>query len=404
MNDESIKIMNKSFNLLDERRATLLQDERTIKLKERVKKIREKSVEQLPLLLEKAQENLQNNGIEVILAKDHEEARDAIYQLVKNESMVAKSKSNTAGEIQLTEYLETKDVEVVETDLGDRIVQFDKSHPTHPIGPACHLNMNKIAEIVSDKFKKEVKAEPRAILDTVKNDILEKIPQCKVGITGANSIAAEDGSLLMVHNEGNISLLTMMDLHIVLASIDKLVPTLEEAVSVVKLETIYATGKTVPAYMNVISSPSKTADIEQILLKDMYGAKRVVLVLLDNGRSNALLEKKECLWCIGCGACIVNCPVYTTLGPDFGYLRHLGGRGIVLSHFIDSDEVCYDSGLYKCTLCGLCTVECPVEMPINEMLEDLRRESVKKSIYPDKHGEIKNNLKKSRSPFKGQSK
>ncbi|MCC7551948.1 MAG: LUD domain-containing protein [Methanobacterium sp.] len=400
MNDSSIKIMNKSFNILDKRRATLLQDEATIKLKERVKNIRENSVEHISPLLEKAQEKLQENGIEVILAKDAEVARQTIYQLVKEEDLVAKSKSNTAGEIQLTEYLESKEVKVLETDLGDRIVQFDASRPTHPIGPACHLDMGKISEIVSDRFQREVKAEPRAIMDSVKKDILEKIPQCKVGITGANSVAAEDGSLLMVHNEGNISLLTMLDLHIVLVGIDKLVPTLEDAVSVVKLETIYATGKTVPAYMNVVSSPSKTADIEQILLKDMYGAKKVVVIFLDNGRSKALKEKKECLWCIGCGACIVNCPVYTTLGPDFGYLRHLGGRGIVLSYFIDNDEVCYDSGLFKCTLCGLCTVECPMEIATNNMLEDLRSESVKKGIYPEKHGEIKENIKKRGSPFK----
>ena len=398
MNNNAIKIMNRSFNILDDRRATLLQNEATIKLKGRVKKIRENSIEHLYSLQEKACENLEKNGIEVIIAKDAEEARKIIYQLVEKENIVAKSKSNTAGEIQLSEYLETKDVEVLETDLGDRIVQFHKSHPTHPIGPACHLNMEQIAEIVSRKFKKEVKVEPRAILDVVKEDIMEKISKCKVGITGANSVAAEDGSLLMVHNEGNISLLTLLDLHIVLVGIDKLVPTLEDAMSVVKLETIYATGKTVPAYMNVISSPSKTADIEQIILKDMYGAKRVVVVFLDNGRSQTLHENPECLWCIGCGACIVNCPVYTTLGPEFGYLRHLGGRGIVLSHFIDSN-VSYDSGLYKCTLCGQCTVECPVEIPINDMLEDIRRKSVKEGIYPEKHGEIRNNLKKSGSPF-----
>lgn len=400
MKESSIKIMNRSFNILDKRRATLLKDERTVNLKERVKKIRENSVEHLSSLLEKAQENLQENGIEVFMVKDADEAKDVIYQLVKKENIVAKSKSNTAGEIQLTEFLENKNIEVLETDLGDRIVQFDGSHPTHPIGPACHLDMNMIAKIVSDEFQKEVKAEPRAILEAVKKDIMEKIPHCKVGITGANSVAAEDGSLLMVHNEGNISLLTMLDLHIVLVGIDKLVPTLEDAVSVVKLETIYATGKTVPAYMNVVSSPSKTADIEQILLKDMYGAQRVVVVLLDNGRTKVLQEKKECLWCIGCGACIVNCPVYTTLGPEFGYLRHLGGRGIVLSRYIHNDKVCYDSGLYKCTLCGQCTTECPVEIPINDMLEDLRKNSVNNGLYPEKHVKIKNNLKKSRSPFK----
>lgn len=399
MNDPSLKIMNRSFGILNKRRSALLEDERTLDLKERVKKIREYSVEHLSTLLEKARETLENNGIEVIMAHDAEEAREAIYQLVKDEDLVAKSKSNTAGEIQLTEYLKEQGVDVLETDLGDRIVQLHQSNPTHPIGPACHLDMEIISKILSQEFKKNIETEPRAILDAVKSDIMEKIPQCRVGITGANSVAAEDGSLLMVHNEGNISLLTLLDLHIVVVGIDKLVPTLEDAISVVKLETIYASGKTVPAYMNVVSSPSKTADIEQIILKDMYGAKRVVVVFLDNGRTEAIQEKKECLWCIGCGACIVNCPVYTTLGPEFGYLRHLGGRGVVLSHYIHDKDVCFDSGLFKCTLCGQCTVECPMEIPVNRMLEELREESVKENIYPEKHGIIKDNLKKRRSPF-----
>jgi len=399
MNKSQLTIMNRSFTKLNQRREALLQDETTINLKERVKKIRSNSIKQLSLLLEKAGKNLIDNGIEVIYAGNAEEAKISIYQLVKNEDTIAKSKSNTAGEIKLTEYLEKNGIEVLETDLGDRIVQFDKSRPTHPIGPACHLDMKNISKIISSEFGREIQAEPTAILEAVKTDILEKITHCNVGITGANSVAAEDGSLVMVHNEGNISLLTMMDLHIILVGIDKLVPTVEDAISVVKLETIYATGKKVPAYMNVISSPSKTADIEQIILKDMYGAKRVVVVFLDNGRTRALEEKEECLWCIGCGACIVNCPVYTTIGPEFGYLRHLGGKGIVLSHFIDG-EVSYDSGLYKCTLCGQCTVECPVEIPINDMLEDLRKESVKEGIYPEEHGEILDNLKKSGTPFK----
>ncbi|MFA0832542.1 MAG: LUD domain-containing protein [Methanobacterium formicicum] len=399
MDKSQLTIMNRSFTKLNQRREVLLQDETTINLKERVKKIRTNSIKQLSLLLEKAEKNMIDNGIEVIIAKNGDEAREAIHQLVKTEDLIAKSKSNTAGEIKLTEYLEENGIEVLETDLGDRIVQFDKSRPTHPIGPACHLDMKNISKIISSEFEREIEAEPTAILDAVKTDILQKITHCSVGITGANSVAAEDGSLVMVHNEGNISLLTMMDLHIILVGIDKLVPTVEDAISVVKLETIYATGKKVPAYMNVISSPSKTADIEQIILKDMYGAKRVVVVFLDNGRTQALEEKEKCLWCIGCGACIVNCPVYTTLGPEFGYLRHLGGKGIVLSHFIDG-EVSYDSGLYKCTLCGQCTMECPVEIPINDMLEDLRKESVKEGKYPEEHGNIRNNIKKSGTPFK----
>ncbi|MDD3985465.1 MAG: 4Fe-4S dicluster domain-containing protein [Methanobacterium sp.] len=124
--------------------------------------------------------------------------------------------------------------------------------------------------------------------------------------------------------------------------------------------------------MNVISSPSKTADIEQILLKDMYGARRVVLILLDNGRRKAIKENGECFLCIGCGSCIVTCPIYTTIGYEFGYKRHLGGRGVILSSIIEGNKSCFDSGLFTCTLCGLCTVECPMGIKINQFINKLR--------------------------------
>lgn len=257
-----------------------------------LKKIREFSVNNLKELIDIAINNFKNNGMEVIFAKNQIEALDSIYNIVREEKIVSKSKSNTINEIGLSESLENKGIEIVETDLGDRIVQIDpgSSGPSHPIGPAAHLDMQQIAKIASKKFNKEIKPEPREILDIIKRDVLERLSKCSIGITGANSVAAYDGALLMVHNEGNISLVSMKDIHIVVVGIDKLVRTVEEAISVVKLETIFATGKKIPAYMNLISSPSKTADIEQILLKDMYGAKRVIVILLDNGRSKLLEE------------------------------------------------------------------------------------------------------------------
>jgi len=204
----------------------------------------------------------------------------------------------------------------------------------------------------------------------------------------------------MVHNEGNISMLSLLDVHIILVGIDKVVATLEDAVSVVKLETIYATGKKTPAYMNVVSSPSKTADIEQELLKDMYGARRVVVVFLDNGRRKVLEEGGESLTCIGCGSCIVNCPVYRVSGPDFGYRRHLGGRGVVLSRYLEDDQTCTDSGLFKCTLCGNCTRECPLEIPTNQILELLRRECVEGGLQKEEHQVIRDNIKKRGSAYR----
>ena len=403
MDKTKLDAMRRSFDIIETRKKKLLTDEneRISKLRERVKEIRKYSIENLEELIETAKTRFLENGMEVIFAENSHVALNEIYKIIKDESIIAKSKSNNVNEIGLSAFLKSKGIEIVETDLGDRIVQMDPESygPSHPIGPAAHLNMQQIAQIASKNFGVEVKPEPKSILDIFKADIIERLSNCNVGITGANSAAAEDGALIMVHNEGNISLVSMKDTHIVVVGIDKLVRTVEESISVVKLETIFATGKNIPAYMNVITSPSKTADIEQVLLKDMYGAKRVIVILLDNGRSKALKENAECLLCIGCGSCIVSCPVYSVTGSDFGYKGYLGGRGVILSQFIKDSKTCFDSGLFKCTLCGLCTFECPVSIKTNKMMEELREESVKSGICPDQHHETTEKIKKQGSPF-----
>ncbi len=195
MNESEIQAMNNSFKILHERRRNLLDNDETRELKERVKKIREYSINHLEELKVEAVEKLQDNGIEVVYADDSAEALKAIYDLVKDEECVAKSKSNTASEIGITDFFQDKGIKLVETDLGDRIVQFTaKKKSSHPIGPAAHLSLEEIAQIIREEFNREVKSDPQEILDIVKQDVLDGISHCKVGITGANSLAAEDGS------------------------------------------------------------------------------------------------------------------------------------------------------------------------------------------------------------------
>ncbi len=403
MEESRLNAMKRSFSILEDRKKRLFRDDYECinELSDRVKSIRKYSISNLEELIKKAEKRFTENDIEVIFAESADKALDEIYKIVKDEPIIGKSKSNTVNEIGLSTFLMNKGIELVETDLGDRIIQLDEETkgPSHPIGPAAHLNIKEIARIASQKFGEFIAPEARAILDALKNDVTKRLSKCNVGITGANSIAAEDGSLIMVHNEGNINIVSMKEIHIVVAGIDKLVRSVEDAISVVKLETIFATGKKVPAYMNVISSPSKTADIEQILLKGMYGPKRVILILLDNGRREALKEYDECLLCIGCGSCIVSCPVYNVTGYEFGYRGYLGGRGITFSRFITDNQTCFDSGLFQCTECGLCTLECPVNIKTNEIIERLRRESVEKGKYPKKHLETAERIKEKGSPF-----
>ena len=398
MNDKELETMRKSFNTVKNRSDRLKNSPNVKKLQKRVQKIKKES--DYPYLINLAIENLENNGIEVFNASDSKEACDIIYKLVKDipNKKIAKSKSNTLGEINFKDFIEDKGFEVIETDLGDRILQLKETDkgPVHPTGPASHLNVNDISEIINKSKKISLKAEPEEIMEFIRDDVLSEIETSEIGISGANALAAEEGSLVLVHNEGNISLVSSKKLHILVVGIDKIVETIEDAISLVKLETVFATGKYLTSYVNIISGPSKTADIEKKLLKNMYGAHEVIVILLDNGRSEAI---KECLYCIGCGNCLIHCPVYNAVGNEFGFKNYLGGRGVAMSKFIEDDETSFNSGLFMCTLCGLCTLNCPTSIPTNEIIENIRKSSNESGFYPKIHGTISKNIKNKGSPF-----
>ncbi len=400
MKPSELETMRKSFNTVKKRSNSIKDSQSTKRLVSRVREIKKYSIENNEELFNQAVESFKRNDIDVRMADTSEDALKIIDDLLDEYGarVVAKAKSNTLGEINLKSHLADREIDVVETDLGDRILQLKKTDnkPVHPTGPASHLNVSNIAGIVNESLDVNVNPKPREIMEVVRSDVLNRLKNANVGISGANAIASEEGSCVMVHNEGNISIVSLKDLHIIVAGIDKIVPSLEDAISIVKLETIFATGNYVTSYMNVISGPSKTADIEKKLLKNMYGAEKVVLILLDNGRSHAT---PECLYCIGCGNCVVHCPVYNAVGNEFGFNNYLGGRGVAMSKFIEDDETCFDSGLYMCTLCGLCTLNCPVAIPTNEIIENMRKLSTEVGFYPKAHGKIKDNVSKNDSPY-----
>ena len=408
MKEEEIESMRKVFNNLKKRIEPLTKSPKIQVLQKRVIDIRKDAIDNNDSLIEAAKKSFKDNDIDLFIANDDEEARKILLDLIneeiessdinRNDVYIAKSKSNTLREIDATEFLEKNGINIVETDLGDRILQLKKedNSPVHPTGPASHLTVNDIARIVNESLDLDLPAVPRPIMEAVRADVLSLLDKSYIGISGSNSVAAEDGSILMIHNEGNISLVQNKKLHIIVAGIDKLVPFVEDCVSVAKLETAFATGQPMTSYMNIVSGPSKTADIEKKLLKNMYGAERVALILLDNGRKEAI---KECLWCIGCGNCIVSCPVYNIVGNEFGYHSYLGGRGVAMSRYLKSNKESVDSGLYMCTLCGMCTENCPVLTPTNEIIEDLRNKTQKEGLSRDQYKKIRDNIKEKGSPY-----
>ena len=408
MKEEEIESMRRIFNNLKKKIEPLAESPKIQALQERVIDIRKDAIENNEELIAIAKERFKENDIDCFYAKDEEEARKILLDLIneeiessdldKDEIFIAKSKSNTLREINATEFLESHGMKIIETDLGDRILQLkkDDNSPVHPTGPASHLTVHDIADIVNEAMDLDLPPVPRPIMEAVRADVLNLLHMSYIGISGSNSIAAEDGAILMVHNEGNISLVQNKKLHIVVAGIDKLVPFVEDSVSIAKLETAYATGKPLTSYMNIVAGPSKTADIEKKLLKNMYGAERVAVILLDNGRNEAI---KECLWCIGCGNCIVSCPVYNVVGNKFGYHSYLGGRGVAMSKYLRDNQVSVDSGLYMCTLCGMCTDNCPVLTPTYEIIEDLRNTTQKDGLSRDQHKRIRDNIRDNGTPY-----
>jgi L-lactate dehydrogenase complex protein LldG len=400
MEDRELKQMKKSFKHLHERFEKIINKPETRRLQERVINIRTSAIENNEELHEEVKKSFKRNGIDLFEAKDGDEAikimTDLINEYDPENKMLIKSKSNTMGEISARKNLEENGINVIETDLGDRILQLKQTdnRPVHNTGPASHLSVEQIAEIVNDALDTDLGPVHKDIMETVRADVLSYVDDAKVGVTGANAIAAYDGSIAIVHNENNVAYASSRKLHIVLAGIDKLVPEIEDAVSICKLESVFGTGSPISSYINIISGPSKTADIEKKLLKPMYGAERVVVILLDNGRSKA---KDECLWCINCGNCVVACPVYNVVGNEFGFNYYLGGHGIALSRYLNENEEKDDKKLYMCTLCGMCTYNCPVATPTNELIEDLRSKTNHKM---DTHRKIKDNISHKGSPYK----
>lgn len=352
-----------------------------------------------PSYVKKAIERLEENGIRVIVARDSQEARELVLEELEGETLLVKSKSNVTKEIDLTPYLESMGVEVIETDAGDRIVQLSGQKPIHPTGPAANFTRYEVASILEKHLGRGVDSDPGSLTVTIREEIADYISRAKVGLTGANFIAAEEGAMVIVHNEGNISLCARRPTkHIVVSAMEKVVPNLVEAMNLVKLQVFYGTASLTSSFVDVIAAPSRTADIEKQLFYGMHGPKEIVLILVDSGRST--IEDREVMYCINCGACLLQCPVYDIMGSDFGGHAYLGGRGVCYSAELDGLEEAVEGGLTLCTNCGLCTEVCPVKIDTPRMMRSLRKRANEKGVLPlPGHEELIRNISKSGNPW-----
>jgi L-lactate dehydrogenase complex protein LldF len=334
-------------------------------IKEKASEIRARNISNCQALWTKAIENLTGRGVIVHAADNKDEAVDIFLKLTTGRTRIVKSKSNIVDELGLD-----SDRNITPTDIGDWLVKQMGIGKCHPINPAAYVSIEEIAGLLRTKSIPVAKT-PEGIVKSIKLLIREEILNAEVGLSGANFVTSE-GHIVLVENEGNISLVTHLPRkHIVFAGINKIVETLEEAMTLAKCLALYGSPQKATAYINIISSASKTRDIQKVLVHGAQGPEEVHLVIVDNNRKQLLADKleKTALYCINCGSCLFYCPAYRVLGNNFS-ADQIGGCGIVLAPV----ERIRPAVLFSCFGCEACEEACPVGVEVFPIMKRLRRQ------------------------------
>ena len=345
--------------------------------RERAKNIKWRAIETLDQQLEAFEKNFSNRGGKVIWAENSQQALDEILNICKqkNCTSVVKSKSMVTEEIHLNDFLAKHNIESVETDLGEYIQQLDGEAPYHIVTPAMHKSKEDVAKLFAEKLGTDPKLTPAELTQVARKNLRVKYVQAEVGITGANFIISDTGSIAVTENEGNGRLsCAFPKTHIVIVGIEKIIPSIIDLALFWPLLATYGTGQKVTVYNTIVSGPKQVNEPDGP--EDMY------VILLDNNRTNILsnVKQRESLYCIRCGACLNACPIYKNIGGHAYGTTYSGPIGSVISpHLRGMDEFKHLS--YASSLCGNCTEVCAVKINLHELLLENRNESVEQGLH-----------------------
>lgn len=342
--------------------------------------IREHVLENLDFYLTQLSDNVIENGGHVFFAQTAEEASAYIERVAqaKDAKKVVKSKSMVTEEIDLNAALERQGINVVETDLGEYILQIDDHDaPSHIVAPAIHKSREQVQQIFKDKIGYQGSENPAEMTRFVRDHIRQDFVNADIGITGCNFAVAESGSIALVTNEGNARLATALPkTHIAVMGMERLVPTFEELDVMVTLLCRSAVGLPLTGYVTVLTGPKEAEQTD--------GPEEFHLVILDNGRSDILAsEFKSILRCIRCAACANTCPAYRHIGGQSYGSIYSGPIGAVLSPLLGGYQDFQDLP-YACSLCTACNDVCPVKIPLAELLLKHRQIIAESKLTPIK--------------------
>jgi L-lactate dehydrogenase complex protein LldF len=339
---------------------------------------RNRPLANLDVWLERFERNATARGATVLYAQTHQEAARLIVDIARHHGVkkVTKSKSMVSEEVELNQALGAAGIESVETDLGEYILQVnDNEPPSHIIAPVIHKDRDEVSELFARVHQKPRKSEIRQLTREAREVLRGHFLTSDMGVTGANFLIAETGSVALVTNEGNEGMCTILPrVHVVLAGIEKVLPTLEDAATIMRLLARSATGQPISNYFSLLTGTRASGELD--------GPEHLYFVLMDAGRTGLLGgEFQEMLRCIRCGACMNHCPVYQKIGGHaYGWV-YPGPMGSVLTPSYVGVEHALDLP-QAATLCGQCSVVCPVKIPLPDLLRKLRERQVERGLRP----------------------
>jgi L-lactate dehydrogenase complex protein LldF len=345
--------------------------------REKASEIRSYTVDHLSQLVDAFAVSATSAGAVVYRAERAEDACSAVYHILKDReaSRVVKAKSMITEEIGLNHYLKDRGINVVETDLGEFIIQLAGERPSHILGPAIHKTRTQVGRLFEEKLGVPFCDDPERLTRIARVKLREVFLAAHAGITGANFALADTGSLMLFTNEGNGRMVTTLPpLHVAVLSVEKILPSISNAPLLANLLPRSATGQPLSSYLSVITGKRTPGDAT--------GPTELHIVLLDNGRSRiAKGHFKSILKCIRCSACLNVCPVYAAVGGHAYGSVYSGPMGIILTVLLKGMQD-FHSILDACTLCGACSEVCPVKVPLKEMISDLRQIRIEQGFTP----------------------
>lgn len=339
---------------------------------------KQKCIENLENHLKEFEQNFTRNRGHVIWAQDAREANVAILKILQKHQVkkLVKSKSMVTEELELDSFLQTHDIESIETDLGEFIVQISGDRPYHIVTPVMHKSAEDIASLFHEKYGLPENSTPEQITTFVRKTLREKFAHAHAGITGANFLISQTGSIALTENEGNgIMSSALPPVHIVIAGIEKIIEKPEDLQLYWPLLSTFGTGQYLTAYNSIISGPRQRDESD--------GPEHMYVVLLDNGRTNLLKQvpQRRALTCIRCGSCLNACPVYRNIGGHSYASVYSGPIGSVITPHLKS-VAAYKHLSYASSLCGKCTEACPVNIDLHYLLLQNRKFAVQHKLNP----------------------